>query len=30
VRNRISGILDKLGMANRTQLAVAWIDAQRR
>ncbi|MCI1253749.1 MAG: response regulator transcription factor [Bifidobacterium tibiigranuli] len=30
VRNRISGILDKLGMANRTQLAVAWIDVQRR
>lgn len=25
VRNRISGILDKLGMTNRTQLAIAWI-----
>lgn len=29
IRNRISGILDKLGMANRTQLAVAWLNAQR-
>ncbi|MBW3081816.1 response regulator transcription factor [Bifidobacterium phasiani] len=30
VRNRISGILDKLGMANRTQLAIAWIRRDRR
>lgn len=29
VRNRISGILDKLGMTNRTQLAIAWIRGRR-
>ncbi|MBW3078355.1 response regulator transcription factor [Bifidobacterium simiiventris] len=29
VRNRISGILDKLGLTNRTQLAIMWISAYR-
>lgn len=29
VRNRISAILDKLGLANRTQLAIAWINGHR-
>ncbi|MBT1161309.1 response regulator transcription factor [Bifidobacterium sp. SO1] len=29
VRNRISGILDKLGLTNRTQLAIMWINAHR-
>lgn len=29
VRNRISGILDKLGMTNRTQLAIAWLKGGR-
>ena len=29
VRNRISGILDKLGMTNRTQLAIAWLKGER-
>jgi DNA-binding NarL/FixJ family response regulator len=29
VRNRISAILDKLGLTNRTQLAIAWINANR-
>jgi DNA-binding NarL/FixJ family response regulator len=27
VRNRITGILDKLGLSNRTQLAITWINA---
>lgn len=27
VRNRISDILDKLALANRTQLAIAWLNA---
>lgn len=29
VRNRISAILNKLGMTNRTQLAIAWIHDHR-
>ncbi|NMM99880.1 DNA-binding response regulator [Bifidobacterium sp. DSM 109958] len=29
VRNRISGMLDKLGLTNRTQLAILWINAHR-
>lgn len=29
VRNRISGILDKLGLTNRTQLAILWLNAHR-
>ncbi|KAA8832911.1 response regulator transcription factor [Bifidobacterium tissieri] len=29
VRNRISAMLDKLGLTNRTQLAIAWINAHR-
>ena len=29
VRNRISVILDKLGLANRTQLAIIWLNAHR-
>ncbi|OZG55473.1 DNA-binding response regulator [Bifidobacterium tissieri] len=29
VRNRISAMLDKLGLMNRTQLAIAWINAHR-
>ena len=29
VRNRISAILDKLGLHNRTQLAITWLNAQR-
>ncbi|NMM93203.1 response regulator transcription factor [Bifidobacterium oedipodis] len=29
VRNRISGILDKLHLSNRTQLAIFWINAHR-
>lgn len=28
VRNRISGMLDKLALANRTQLAIAWLNAE--
>ncbi len=28
VRNRISGILDKLALDNRTQLAIAWLNAE--
>lgn len=27
VRNRISAILDKLGLTNRTQLAIIWLNA---
>lgn len=30
VRNRISVILDKLGLTNRTQLAILWLNAHRR
>ena len=29
VRNRISAILDKLGLTNRTQLAILWLNAPR-
>ena len=29
VRNRISVILDKLGLTNRTQLAIIWLNAHR-
>lgn len=29
VRNRISAVLDKLGLSNRTQLAILWINAHR-
>ncbi|KAB7790938.1 response regulator transcription factor [Bifidobacterium leontopitheci] len=29
VRNRVSSTLDKLGLANRTQLAILWINAHR-
>ncbi|MBW3080038.1 response regulator transcription factor [Bifidobacterium saguinibicoloris] len=29
VRNRVSAILDKLGLANRTQLAILWIREHR-
>lgn len=29
VRNRISAILDKLGLRNRTQLAITWLNARR-
>lgn len=29
VRNRISDILDKLALTNRTQLAIAWLHAER-
>jgi DNA-binding NarL/FixJ family response regulator len=29
IRNRISNILAKLGMSNRTQLAISWIHAHR-
>lgn len=29
VRNRISGILDKLHLSNRTQLAILWINTHR-
>ena len=29
VRNRISAILDKLGLTNRTQLAILWLNAHR-
>lgn len=29
VRNRISGILDKLRLSNRTQLAILWLNAHR-
>lgn len=29
VRNRVSSALDKLGLANRTQLAILWINAHR-
>ncbi len=29
VRNRISAILDKLGLTNRTQLAIHWLNAHR-
>lgn len=29
VRNRISAILDKLGLTNRTQLAILWLSAHR-
>lgn len=29
VRNRISAILDKLALANRTQLAILWLNAAR-
>ncbi|NMM97832.1 response regulator transcription factor [Bifidobacterium olomucense] len=29
VRNRISTILDRLGLANRTQLAILWINTHR-
>jgi DNA-binding NarL/FixJ family response regulator len=29
IRNRISDILAKLGMSNRTQLAISWIHAHR-
>lgn len=29
VRNRISAILDRLGLRNRTQLAVTWLNARR-
>ncbi|KFI50512.1 response regulator transcription factor [Bifidobacterium biavatii] len=29
VRNRISGILDKMGLTNRTQLAILWINVHR-
>lgn len=29
VRNRISVILDKLGLTNRTQLAILWLNAHR-
>lgn len=29
VRNRISGMLDRLGLTNRTQLAILWINAHR-
>ena len=29
VRNRISAILDKLGLTNRTQLAIIWLNAHR-
>ena len=29
VRNRVSALLDKLGLSNRTQLAILWINAHR-
>ena len=29
VRNRISDILDKLALDNRTQLAITWLNAGR-
>lgn len=29
IRNRISAILDKLGLTNRTQLAILWLNAHR-
>lgn len=29
VRNRISAILDKLGLTNRTQLAILWLNVHR-
>ena len=29
VRNRISAILDKLGLTNRTQLAIIWLNTHR-
>ncbi|WP_165784811.1 response regulator transcription factor [Bifidobacterium parmae] len=29
VRNRVSGALDKLGLTNRTQLAILWINTHR-
>lgn len=29
VRNRISAMLDKLGLTNRTQLAILWLNAHR-
>lgn len=29
VRNRVSSVLDKLGLTNRTQLAILWINAHR-
>ncbi|RSX53891.1 DNA-binding response regulator [Bifidobacterium goeldii] len=29
VRNRISGILEKMGLTNRTQLAILWLNAHR-
>lgn len=29
VRNRISAILDKFGLTNRTQLAILWLNAHR-
>lgn len=29
VRNRISAILDKLGLTNRTQLAILWLNTHR-
>ncbi|MCH9275230.1 response regulator transcription factor [Bifidobacterium amazonense] len=29
VRNRVSGILDKMGLTNRTQLAILWIRGHR-
>lgn len=29
VRNRISAILDKLGLTNRTRLAILWLNAHR-
>ncbi len=29
VRNRISAMLDKLALTNRTQLAIAWLNTHR-
>ncbi|WP_190972847.1 response regulator transcription factor [Bifidobacterium rousetti] len=29
IRNRVSALLDKLGLANRTQLAILWLNAHR-
>ncbi|WP_347011090.1 response regulator transcription factor, partial [Bifidobacterium bifidum] len=29
VRNRISAMLDKLALTNRTQLAIAWFNTHR-
>ena len=29
VRNRVSSLLDKMGLANRTQLAILWVNAHR-